>query len=160
MQLLRVYSSPLKRVNVETQVDPYGVYSHASNWLYGGHICFFFFIYCTKHHGASVYKTNTPIIDLVYMWSFYHLCWTSRQHWREQVNSTLIEFHLSETSRLCRVRTWTAGLTDREVDHCAISPPLIGTLENIQNIVFYDWHHHLRIWYLLCYTRLLDICRQ
>ena len=51
------------------------------------------------------------------------LFWTSRRHWWEQFNSTLIEFHLSETSGLCRSRTWTAGLTDRDANHCAISPP-------------------------------------
>ena len=35
---------------------------------------------------------------------------TSKQH--------LIEFHLSETSRLSRAQTWTAGLTDRDANHC------------------------------------------
>ena len=48
---------------------------------------------------------------------------TSCQHWWEQVNDTVIEFHLSETSGLRRARTWIAGLVDRDANDCAISPP-------------------------------------
>ena len=46
---------------------------------------------------------------------------TSRQHWWEQVNNTVIESHLSETSGSSKAQTRTARLTDR--DDCAISPP-------------------------------------
>ena len=48
---------------------------------------------------------------------------TSRRHWWEQVNSTVIEFHLSNTSGSRRVRTRIARLADRDSNDCAISPP-------------------------------------
>ena len=48
---------------------------------------------------------------------------TSRRHWWERVNNTVIEFHLSETSRSCRAQTQTARLIDRDANDCAISPP-------------------------------------
>ena len=48
---------------------------------------------------------------------------TSRRHWWERVNSTLIEFHLYEASGLSGKRTRTARLTDRDANDCAISPP-------------------------------------
>ena len=47
----------------------------------------------------------------------------SRRHWWKQVNNTVIEFHLSETSRSCQARTRTTHLTDRDANDCAISPP-------------------------------------
>ena len=42
-----------------------------------------------------------------------------------EIDNMLIEFHLSETNRLCWARTWTVCLTDGYVNHCAISPPLV-----------------------------------
>ena len=51
------------------------------------------------------------------------LFWTSRQYWWERVNNTVIEFHLSETSRSSRERTRAARLIDRDANDCAISPP-------------------------------------
>ena len=69
------------------------------------------------------------------------LWWTSHQHWRKQVNSTLIEFHLSETNDIliefhlsetngsCRGRTWKDHLTDRDAIHYAISPSLYDERE-------------------------------
>ena len=39
------------------------------------------------------------------------------------INSTVIEFHLSNTSRSRRARTWIARLVDRDATDCAISPP-------------------------------------
>ena len=47
---------------------------------------------------------------------------TSRRHWWKRVNNTLIESHLSMTSRLSRERTRTARLTDRDANDCAIPP--------------------------------------
>ena len=44
---------------------------------------------------------------------------TSRRHWWERVNNTVIEFHLSETSGSYR-------LIDRDANDCAISPPRLG----------------------------------
>ena len=49
--------------------------------------------------------------------------WTSRRHWWEQVNNTLIEFHPSMTSRSSRERTRAARLIDRDSNDFAISPP-------------------------------------
>ena len=51
------------------------------------------------------------------------LFWTSRRHWWEQVNSTVIEFHLSNTSGSRRVRTRIARLVDRDSNDCSISLP-------------------------------------
>ena len=48
---------------------------------------------------------------------------TSRRHWWERVNNTVIEFHLSETSGLSGKRTRTARLVDRDANDCAIPPP-------------------------------------
>ena len=39
---------------------------------------------------------------------------TSRRHWWERVNSTVIEVHLSETSGLRGERTRAARLVDRD----------------------------------------------
>ena len=50
---------------------------------------------------------------------------TSRRHWWERVNSTLIEFRLSETSGLSGERTRAARLVDRDANDCAIPPPPI-----------------------------------
>ena len=47
-------------------------------------------------------------------------------HWWERVNNTVVEAHLSVTSRSSRVRTRTARLTDRDAHDCAISPPPIS----------------------------------
>ena len=41
----------------------------------------------------------------------------------ESIASTLIEFHLSETSGSYHVRTWTDLVADRDATDCAISPP-------------------------------------
>ena len=49
---------------------------------------------------------------------------TSRRHWWEQVNNTVIEFHLSMTSGSSWERTRSARLIDRDSNDCAISPPL------------------------------------
>ena len=49
---------------------------------------------------------------------------TSRRHWWEQVNSTVIEFHLSNTSGSRQARTRIAHLVNRDANNCAISPPL------------------------------------
>ena len=46
---------------------------------------------------------------------------TSRQHWWERVDNTVIEFHPSETSGSSRARTQTARLLDRDANDCAIS---------------------------------------
>ena len=51
------------------------------------------------------------------------LCWTSRQHWWEQVDNMLADPHLSEANGSYRARTWMAHLTDRDANHYAISPP-------------------------------------
>ena len=51
---------------------------------------------------------------------------TSRRHWWEQVNSTVIEFHLSITSGSRRAQTWIARLVDRDSNNCAISLPRAG----------------------------------
>ena len=50
------------------------------------------------------------------------LFWTSRRHWWERVNNTVIEFHLSVTSGSSRARTRIAHLVDRDANDCAISP--------------------------------------
>ena len=47
---------------------------------------------------------------------------TSHRHWWERVNSTLIEFHLSETNGLSGERTRAARLVDRDANDCAIPP--------------------------------------
>ena len=52
------------------------------------------------------------------------LCWTSHQHWWEEVDNLLVDLHLSETNGPCRAWTWTAHVTDREANHYAISLPL------------------------------------
>ena len=49
---------------------------------------------------------------------------TSRRHWWEQVNNTVLESHLSVTSGSSRAQTQTALLTDRDANDCAISLPL------------------------------------
>ena len=49
-------------------------------------------------------------------------------HWWRQVNSMLVEFHLSETNRPYRARTWTARMTDRDANHYAISHPPLSLL--------------------------------
>ena len=51
---------------------------------------------------------------------------TSRRHWWEQVNNTVIESHLSVTSGLSWARTQPTGLTDRDTNDCAISPHPLG----------------------------------
>ena len=48
---------------------------------------------------------------------------TSCRHWWEQVNSTVIEFHLSNTSGSRRVQTRITHLVDRDANDCAISLP-------------------------------------
>ena len=51
---------------------------------------------------------------------------TSRQHWWEQVNNTVIEFHLSVTSGSRWARTRIARLTNRDANHCAILLPPVS----------------------------------
>ena len=48
---------------------------------------------------------------------------TSRRHWWERVNNTVIESHLSVTSGLSRERTRVARFIDKDANDCAISPP-------------------------------------
>ena len=48
---------------------------------------------------------------------------TSRRHWWERVNNTVIEFHLSVTSGSRRARTRIACLVDTDANDCAIPPP-------------------------------------
>ena len=64
------------------------------------------------------------------------LFWTSRRHWWQQVNSSVIEFHLSNTSGSRRERTRIACLVDRDSNHCAISLPqhLYMYLHSVHNI--------------------------
>ena len=49
---------------------------------------------------------------------------TSCRHWWERVNSTVKEFHPSNTSGSSREQTRAARLIDRDANDCAISPPL------------------------------------
>ena len=51
------------------------------------------------------------------------LFWTSRRHWWERVNNTVIEFHLSVTSGSSQERTRAARLVDRDANDYANSPP-------------------------------------
>ena len=56
-----------------------------------------------------------------------YLFLTSCRHCWEQVNSTVIEFHLSNTSGSRWARTRIARLVDRDANDCAISlPPQIS----------------------------------
>ena len=48
---------------------------------------------------------------------------TSRRHWWERVNNTVIESHLSVTSGLSRERTRAARFIDKDANDSAISPP-------------------------------------
>ena len=48
---------------------------------------------------------------------------TSRRHWWERVNNTVIEFHLSNTSGSRRARTWIARLVGRDANDYAIPLP-------------------------------------
>ena len=56
-------------------------------------------------------------------WTAFFL--TSRRHWWERVNNTVIEFHLSVTSASNQARTRITRLEDRDANDCAISPPLM-----------------------------------
>ena len=47
---------------------------------------------------------------------------TSRRHWWERVNYTVIESYLSVTSGSSRAQTWTAGLTDRDAITTVLFP--------------------------------------
>ena len=62
------------------------------------------------------------------------LFWTSRRHWWEQVNNTVIEFHLSITSGSRRVQTRIARWVDRDTNDCAISRP---ASKGFKKILFY-----------------------
>ena len=53
-------------------------------------------------HGLSHRQDNT----------WRDLWWTSRKHWWGQVDSMLVEFHLSETNGSYWARTWKAFLTE------------------------------------------------
>ena len=57
---------------------------------------------------------------------------TSRWHWWEQANNTVIESHLSVTSGSSRARTQTARLTDRDANDCAISPPQLKSKADLE----------------------------
>ena len=48
---------------------------------------------------------------------------TSRRHWWERVNNTVIEFNLTMTSGSSQERTRAARLIERDANDCAISPP-------------------------------------
>ena len=56
---------------------------------------------------------------------------TSRRHWWERVNSTVTEYHFSETSGLYRAQTWTDRMADRDATDCAIPPPPVCVGINI-----------------------------
>ena len=49
---------------------------------------------------------------------------TSCRHWWGRVNNTVIEFHLSITSALCRAQTRIAHSIDSDAKDCATSPPI------------------------------------
>ena len=51
------------------------------------------------------------------------LFWTSRQHWWERVNNSVIESHLSERSGSYWARTRMDRVVDKDATDCAISPP-------------------------------------
>ena len=51
---------------------------------------------------------------------------TSYRHWWERVTNTVIEFHLSNTSRSRRARTRIAHLVDRDADDCYFPAPGLG----------------------------------
>ena len=67
------------------------------------------------------------------------LWWTNWEHWWEQVNSMLVEFHFFETKGSCRAWTWTACLTDKDANHFAISPPPSRIVVNRWNTVRGMW---------------------
>ena len=48
---------------------------------------------------------------------------TSRRHWWERVDNTVIESHLCVTSGSSWARTLTARLIDRDANDCDISSP-------------------------------------
>ena len=64
------------------------------------------------------------------------LFFTSRRHWWERVNSTVIEFHLSNTSGSRRARTRIARLVDRDSNDCDISlSPIVVVVEVVVIVV-------------------------
>ena len=76
-------------------------------------------------------------------------CW----HWSEQVISTVIEFHLSNTSGSRRARTWIARLVDRD---CAISPPPHGYKGGVCGILSPIWPQlmltiRIKLWFRTSY---------
>ena len=66
--------------------------------------------------------------------------WTSRRHWWEQINSTVKEFHLSNTSGSRRAQTWIARLVYRDSNNCAISPPPSALVTTYTIISFHNYH--------------------
>ena len=68
---------------------------------------------------------------------------TSRRHWWERVNNTVIESHLSVTSGSSLAQTWTVRLTDRDANDGAISPPrpCSGEGAKIFAYVCMEWHN-------------------
>ena len=92
---------------------------------------------------------------------------TSRRHWWERVNSTVIESHLSVTSGSSRERTPAARFIDRDANDCAISPPREFVNTNIMGFIFTHLkgvyrtsHHQLRsnITYLNMFTKQASDC--
>ena len=82
---------------------------------------------------------------------------TSRRHWWEHVNNTVIESHLSETSGSYRARTWMDHVADRDATYCAISPPpRVDELHHNNANTFYEKtlyfvkrkgaHHNHNMW--------------
>ena len=57
---------------------------------------------------------------------------TSRRHWWEQVNSTVIEVHLSNTSRSTRAQNWIARLVDRDSNDCYFPAPRISAINVLE----------------------------
>ena len=51
------------------------------------------------------------------------LWWTSRRHWRGQVDNILMEFYFSETNVSCQAWTWMAHFTDEDANYYPISRP-------------------------------------
>ena len=49
------------------------------------------------------------------------LCWTSRQHWWEQVDNMLVDLPLSVTNGSSWARAWMARFTDGDAHHYTIS---------------------------------------
>ena len=80
---------------------------------------------------------------------------TSRRHWWEQVNSTVIEFHLSETSRSRRARTRIARLLDRDAN-CVLEIAFKLQQLLVRNMM-YPWQARRRLLVLQVKGRDLNV---